>query len=433
LRLNTIPAMLFVATVFALPASAIVTLGQSTQTFGITGLGPNSSGQGQSTIKWGNCAFDGTNTACTLSGTFTGLGAGGTYSIVVTYPGNGAFPFIAITNPGSNIFSLQTVANFSSFVETFAETNGPTLLFNTGVSFSFAAGTTCTGVAPNCLVDAIGQTKGASEIGPIIGNFDTAPSISTPDGVVSASAYGNFLSIAPATWIEIYGSKLTTGVTQTWSGSDFTGVNGVNAPTVLGSSTGLVGTSVTVGGIPAYVYYISPGQVDAQVPSGVPSGLQPVVVTTAGGSSVAYFVQVNAVEPGMLAPVSFLIKGAQNIVALFSNTTIYVLPLNVAGIQTARAKPGDSLTLYGIGFGPVTPVIPAGQTVQALNQIQSTLKVTFAGTPAVVTYQGLAPGYVGLYQFNVTVPAIAASDTVPIVVSLNGTNLPQNLVIAISN
>jgi uncharacterized protein (TIGR03437 family) len=110
-----------------------------------------------------------------------------------------------------------------------------------------------------------------------------------------------------------------------------------------------------------------------------------------------------------------------------------VLPVNVSGAQTARAKPGDSLTLYGIGFGPVTPSIPAGQTVQALNQIQSTLKVTFAGVPATVTYQGLAPGYVGLYQFNVTVPQIAASDTVPMVVSLNGTNLPQNLVIAIGN
>ena len=251
-----------------------------------------------------------------------------------------------------------------------------------------------------------------------------------PNGVISASGFGGFLSVAPATWIEIYGQNLATTLSQTWAGSDF---NGANAPTAIGASTGIVGTSVTVAGIPAYVYYISPGQIDVQVPSGVPSGLQPLVVTTAGGTSAAYYVTVNAVEPGMLAPVSFLIKGAQYIVAQFSNTTIYVLPVNIGGIQTARAKPGDSITLYGIGFGGVTPTIAAGQVVGALNSIQGAVKITFAGVSANVTYAGLAPGYVGLYQFNVTVPTVAASDTVPIAITLNGASVPQNLVIPISN
>jgi len=61
------------------------------------------------------------------------------------------------------------------------------------------------------------------------------PKITSPDGLISASAYGGFTSIAPATWIEIYGTDLATVVSQTWTGSDF---NGVNAPTALGGTKG---------------------------------------------------------------------------------------------------------------------------------------------------------------------------------------------------
>ena len=433
MKLTTVPALLFSATILALPASAIVTLGQSTQTFALTGIGGNSAGQGQSTMKWGNCVYDGANTNCTLSGPFTGLGAGGTYSFVLSYSGNGAFPLLAVSQtPGGNFFYAQALNNYS-LVITLAETNGPSIHFYSFYNFVFAytSSAVCTGAAvSSCGIGQVGLTTGATMTGPITGTFDPSPAVATPNGVISASSFGGYLSVAPATWIEIYGQNLATTLTQTWAGTDF---NGTNAPTAIGATTGIVGTSVTVAGIPAYVYYISPGQIDVQVPSGVPSGLQPLVVTTAGGTSAAYYVTVNAVEPGMLSPAAFLIKGAQYIVAQFSNTTVYVLPVNVGGIQTARAKPGDSITLYGIGFGGVTPTIAAGQVVQVLNSVQGAVKITFAGVSANVTYAGLAPGYVGLYQFNVTVPTIAASDTVPIAITLNGASLPQNLVISISN
>jgi uncharacterized protein (TIGR03437 family) len=229
---------------------------------------------------------------------------------------------------------------------------------------------------------------------------------------------------SPGQWIEIFGYNLATTQSQTWAGTDFTGNT---APSALG------GTKVTVGGKAAFVYYVSPGQVDVQVPSGVASGTESAVVTTAGGDSLAYSVTVNATEPGLLAPPAFILKGLQNVVALFSNTLTYVLPVNVPGVLTARARPGDSLTLYGIGFGPVTPDIPAGQIVQQNNDLQSQFQISFAGVPAKVTYAGLVPGYVGLYQFNVVDPAVAASDSVPITFTLGGAKGPQNLVIAIQN
>jgi uncharacterized protein (TIGR03437 family) len=157
------------------------------------------------------------------------------------------------------------------------------------------------------------------------------------------------------------------------------------------------------------------------------------VVTTAGGSSAAYTVTVNSVEPGLLAPPSFILNGAQNVVALFSNTLTYVLPVALPGVATALAKPGDSITFYGIGFGPVTPDTPAGQIVQQADALQSAFKVFFAGTPATVSYAGLVVGYLGLYQFNVVVPQVAAGNTVPITFTLGGASGPQNLVIAIKN
>jgi uncharacterized protein (TIGR03437 family) len=144
-------------------------------------------------------------------------------------------------------------------------------------------------------------------------------------------------------------------------------------------------------------------------------------------------VQVNIVEPGLLAPPAFNISGNQNVVALEANTLTYILPVATAGISTARARVGDSLTMYGIGFGTVTPSIPAGQVVQSLSSLTNTLQVTIGGMAATVTYQGFTPGYVGLYQFNVTVPNVPASDTTPVVFTLNGTPLPQKLVLAIAN
>jgi len=59
--------------------------------------------------------------------------------------------------------------------------------------------------------------------------------------------------------------------------------------------------------------------------------------------------------------------------------------------------------------------------------------VTIGGLPATVTYDGLGPYYTGLYQFNVIVPNIGASDATPVVFTVNGNPIPQNnLVIAVN-
>ncbi len=110
--------------------------------------------------------------------------------------------------------------------------------------------------------------------------------------MVSAGAFGAFTSVAPESWIEIYGANLAAD-SRLWTGADF---NGLNAPTSLD------GTRVTIGGQSAFLDYISPNQVNAQVPSNIGTGLQPLIVTTAAGASAAYSVTVNADQPGLLAP-----------------------------------------------------------------------------------------------------------------------------------
>ena len=189
---------------------------------------------------------------------------------------------------------------------------------------------------------------------------------------------------------------------------------------------------VTIGGRPAFIDFVSPGQINAQAPSGLPAGQQPIVVTTAGGPSAGTMVAVNDVEPGILAPSVFKLKAGQYAVALFPDGVTFVLPPGVTNaVPTARAKPGDTITFYGVGFGPVTPDSPAGQIVQQLDTLQSPFKAFFAGVPATVNYSGLVKGFLGLYQFHVVVPTVPANDATPFTLTLGGANAPQTLLIAV--
>ena len=73
----------------------------------------------------------------------------------------------------------------------------------------------------------------------------------------------------------------------------------------------------------------------------------------------------------------------------------------------SRARPGETITIYGIGFGAVNPAAGNGQVVTQTNQLSAPLQIKFAGTVANTTYSGLATQYLGLYQFNVIVPQVS--------------------------
>jgi uncharacterized protein (TIGR03437 family) len=267
------------------------------------------------------------------------------------------------------------------------------------------------------------------------GNPPPAPSIRTSQGVISASDFGALASVAPGSWIEIYGTNLAPAQTsRTWATTDFTGIE---APTSLNNTT------VSVGGQSAFVEYISPTQVNAQVPGSVGLGTQPVIVSTAAGASAAYNINVNLEEPALYAPAVFKILGVQYVGALFNDLATYVFPPDsFAGITSRAAKPGDTIVLFGIGFGAV-PGNPPGQIPQAANGLTLPIipKFYFNGVQAQVSYAGLAPGFIGEYQFNVIVPPLTVPVGVPTAVALtfsvneNGTYVPgtQTLFTSVEN
>jgi uncharacterized protein (TIGR03437 family) len=258
----------------------------------------------------------------------------------------------------------------------------------------------------------------------LTGAASTATPAISAGGIITAYSFGAFPAAAPGSWIEIWGTNLASDA-RAWTGADF---SGNTAPTSLD------GTYVTIGGQRAFLDYISPGQVNAQVPSNIGTGSLAVIVTTAAGASPALPLTVNAEEPGFLAPPSFKVGSTQYVVALFPDNATFVAPPGaISGVTSRRAKPGDIIQMYGIGFGAVTPNIPAGQIVGQLNTLTTPFHILFGGIEATQQYDGLAPNAVGLYQFNVVVPNVAASDAVPVTFTLAGVAGAQTLYIAVGN
>jgi len=238
----------------------------------------------------------------------------------------------------------------------------------------------------------------------------TGPTI-LPGGVTSASGFGGMATIAAGTWIEIMGSNLAA-TTRSWTGDDF---DGQNAPTSLD------GVSVTVNSKKAFLSYISPVQVNALVPSDIGTGAMQIVVTNEKGASAPYTITANAAQPGLLAPPTpFLVGGRQYVAAILPDGEFAVPAGLIPGVASRPAKPGEILVIYAIGFGDVTPNMPAGTIVSGANNLVMPLEMTFGSAPASVAWAGLAQGAVGEYQINVTVPDVPDSDAVPLTFTLNG-------------
>jgi uncharacterized protein (TIGR03437 family) len=245
------------------------------------------------------------------------------------------------------------------------------------------------------------------------------PSVS---GVLSSSVFGGSLAVAPGSWVEVHGSNLAA-VSRSWLLTDF---NGVVAPTSLEL------TSVTIGGQHAPIASISPTMLLVQVPSQVGPGPQLLVVQTAAGMSSPFTVTVNALQPGVYAP-AFLLAGSTQYTSEFNDFMEWVLPTGAsAGTSSRPARAGDFIVVWGVGFGPVTPNVPTGTIVQGLTTLTTPVQFSIGGVPATVLYQGLAPGEIGLYQFDLVVPNnVAAGNTVPLTFTQGGVSGTQTLYVAI--
>jgi uncharacterized protein (TIGR03437 family) len=215
-----------------------------------------------------------------------------------------------------------------------------------------------------------------------------APSITAVSN--SASFQGGFAS---ATWVSIFGTDLSQ-TTRAWQSSDF--VNGL-LPTYLD------GVSVTINGLAAYVEYISPGQINVLAPDDAASGAVQVQVTTAQGKSNSFTAQKAPFAP------AFFTMGGSYVAALHADYTLVGKPGLVAGLTSTPAKPGETIQIYGTGFGPTNPPTPSAQPVATPAVLANSVQVAIGGQVASVTYAGLVGA--GLYQINVTVPNVPDGDS----------------------
>lgn len=242
------------------------------------------------------------------------------------------------------------------------------------------------------------------------------PSISD-NGVITASGFGAYKSAAPGSYLEIYGNNFSD-VTRSWEGSDFTAAG--RAP------TSLEGVSVTVGGQRAFVNFVSPNQVNVQVPSTVALNTTlPLVLTARGQVSQTIPIQIKTRQGGFLAPANYKIGDRQ-----------YVYAARADGSPTSPTdgvSGGETIILYGSGFGAVSPFSFdfAGQIVPAAYSLGSAATFTIGGQQATPRYQGLIPGLVGVYQFNIDVPMGLAAGPQRFEVTQAGVAIEQSLWIAV--
>jgi len=225
---------------------------------------------------------------------------------------------------------------------------------------------------------------------PTLAIFGGTPSAASPPeiaagGIVNAADSSG--SFSQGSWVSIFGSNLASS-SRGWQASDFTG-NGL-------LPTSLDGVSVLVNGTAAAVSYISPGQINIQLPDEnfyqFPFSLQ--VVTPAGASAP---VPISADEQD---PAFFTFTSGNEIyvVATFADGTL-ITPAN-------PAHSGDTIVLYGTGFGPSNPPISSGTVVQIPEPLQNSPQdeISIAGILPQITYAGIVEA--GLDQINLVVPPV---------------------------
>jgi uncharacterized protein (TIGR03437 family) len=163
----------------------------------------------------------------------------------------------------------------------------------------------------------------------------------------------------------------------------------------------MAGASATVNGIPAPLHYVSPGQINLQIPYEAGAGPATIAVNN-GGQIAAYPVNIGVTAPGL-----FGIWDPQ-------------------GRPVTSVQQGQTYSAYITGEGDVTPTLasgatpPAGTALTKLPKARQPLSVTIGGIPADLPFWGISSGLVGVTQINFTVPASAPAGPQPFVVNVGG-------------
>ena len=256
-------------------------------------------------------------------------------------------------------------------------------------------------------IDVLNPSPGAGGSNSV--NFNIGPAPATSSQAFVNSAYptgGNIL--APGSLASLYGTNLAGATVVADAAPPW--------PTRLG------GSSMTIGGANVPLFFISPGQINFQVPYFNGAGLTAANLTiTEGTLSTTVTVTITPYAPGVYTTNS---QGTGQAAAIIAGTAT-LAAASGAFPGSRPAQKGEFVSLYCTGLGAVRnrPELGAPSPSSPLPLALTTTMplVTVGGVNASVSFSGLAPGYVGLYQVNVQVPANAPSgDAVPVILNIGG-------------
>ncbi len=221
-------------------------------------------------------------------------------------------------------------------------------------------------------------------------------------GTVNAAGFGP--TVAAGSIASVFGINLSVGTAT---------ASTLPLPFTLASS------SLQIGGQAAPLFYASPSQLNLQVPWGLAGQTAAGITVTVGTlTSDQETVNIAPFAPGLF---TLNIAGSSQGAILIASTGQFAAPPSVPGSQIASA--GQVLSIFCTGLGPVSnqPATGAAALANPLSATPTTPTVTIGGLPALVSFSGLAPGAVGLYQVNVQVPTgTPTGSAVPVILSIGG-------------
>ncbi|HYL76814.1 MAG TPA: hypothetical protein VEU96_21540 [Bryobacteraceae bacterium] len=255
-------------------------------------------------------------------------------------------------------------------------------------------------------IDAFSPSRGVGVSNSLLFNIGPAPSTAPAAFVNDAYPLGGS-ALAPGSIASLYGVNLGSGVS----------IADVAPP--LPFSLG--GTTMLIANAPVPLFFVSPGQINFQVPWILSNGPVQVPLNIALGQlNQTITVVITPFAPGLFTTNS---QGTGQASALIAGTGTIVAP--VGAFQDSRpAQKGEFVSLYCTGLGNVTRRPSAGSPSPSTN-LAFTLtspNVTVGGVNVTsIPFSGLAPGFVGLYQVNIQIPDTAPSgDAVDVVLTIGG-------------
>lgn len=293
----------------------------------------------------------------------------------------------------------------------------PALLLESqgGGSFenTWSTGNSTTGVTLTILANSQG-IKGMAEVSGNLASQEQPPAFDK-SGIGSVATAVPFTALAPGAAISIFGSRLAESTAQ---------FQALPLPPQLVDTQVFVSGSapggVSTGLLNLPLYYVSQNQVNAVIPYevSVDTTLQLIVKR---GNTYSAPVQIDMAQA---QPAVFSINGTPGSAGL-----IQVYPAKGGqpyfASASAPAHAGDTIVLYCTGLGAVNPAATDGAAPGQLSSTESTPLLTIGGQSAPVSFAGLTPGFVGLYQVNVVVPASTQTGAdVAVTLSIDGQKSP---------